>query len=1003
MPKKYLAWFLAILIACFAGQGAEHRTFNEILELQNAEKEEMLRRQRLLEQQRQKWVDSILQNMSIEERIGQLFMVAAYSNKDESHYREIEKLITQYHIGGLIFFQGGPIRQAILTNRYQKLAKTKLLIGIDAEWGLGMRLDSTMSFPRQMTLGAIQDNQLIFQMGQEIGKQCRRIGIHINFAPVVDININPSNPVIGSRSFGENKINTALKGSAYARGLQLEKVLAVAKHFPGHGDTDKDSHYTLPILYHNKQRLHEIELYPFRQLIADSVAGIMVAHLHIPAYDSMPQRPTTLSPIVVKSLLRDSLNFRGLIFTDALNMQAITKFYAPGEADLQAFIAGNDILLYPNDVAKAVETFKKALADSIISESQINEKVKKILRAKFDVGLHEYQPIELAGIYSDLQTTSALQIKAKLYQKAITVVKNVKNALPIQTRDTLQIAVVCSNSNANAPLLQLLPKYHTNLKVYHISKNISKENLIGMFSLLKKADIIVFAFLGMNSRASENYGIPQHIGELAKKLEEHTKTIAIAFGSPYSLRLLDNFSHIICAYEEDELAQQAALQVLFGAIGSNGKLPVSSGNFKEGTGIELSSLKRFGFGIPESVGMNSQILQQIDSIVLDGITQKAMPGAQVVVAKNGIVVYQKSFGYQTYQPISPITDTTYYDIASLTKVISTLQVLMWLYDNKRLDLDKTVKDYLPETDTTNKGDMIIKEILCHQAGLLAFMTFWEKFVKNKKIDPNFLSETPSEKFPIQVTPYLYASSAVTDSIWRWIWESRLTIRKNPKGGFGYLYSDFGFMIMRKIAERITGESIEKTANRLFFNPLSLKITYNPLQKGIRKEQIAPTEMDTDFRQGLLHGSVHDPAAALQGGVEGHAGLFANALSVAVIMQMNLQEGYYNGIQFFSPQTVNTFNTRPYIHNNNRRALGWDKPDLEDKKATGISQYCSDFTFGHTGFTGVCAWADPAYDIVFVFLSNRIYPTVNNKKLITLNIRTRIHDVIYKSIGLPIAL
>jgi len=1005
MRKKLVAWLLTMLFACMAGQSTNTDFFDEEAALLQASREEIARKERLLAIKRQAWVDSTLNSMTIDQRIGQLFMVAAYSNKNEEHYKEIERLIITYNIGGLIFFQGGPVRQAILTNRYQALAKTKLLIGIDGEWGLGMRLDSTMSFPRQMTLGAIQDNQLIFRMGQEIGKQCQRLGIHVNFAPVVDVNINPANPVIGTRSFGENKVNTAQKGSAYAKGLQSQNVLATAKHFPGHGDTDKDSHYTLPLLLHDKRRMNEIELYPFRRLIADSVGGIMVAHLHVPAYDSTANRPTTLSPAVVQGLLKDSLGFQGLIFTDALNMQGVAKFHAPGQADLQAFIAGNDVLLYPNDVGKGVEAIKKAIQDSLITEKQVNERVRKILTYKFNAGLAEYQPIDhLASIYADLQQPSALEVKAQLYQQAITVVKNDENALPIQTNDSLEIASVCIGCTAESTFQQTILKYSPKVKTYHISKNISKENLLGMYPLLKKAQIVIFAIASMSGKASEQYGIPQHLGELAKKLEGHSKTVAIAFGNPYSLRFLASFKHLVCAYDDDILAQQAALQVLFGVVKAKGKLPVSSGTvFKEGTGIELATLGRLGFGIPESVGMNSVILQQIDSIVLDAIAQKAIPGAQVVVAKNGMVVYQKSFGGQTYPPTKPVTDTTYYDIASLSKVVSTLQVLMWLHDKKLLDLDKTVKDYLPETDTTNKADMVIKEILCHQAGLLAFMPFWDKFVKGKKYDTNFLSEIKSEKFSVEVTPYLYASPAVSDSIWRWVWDSRLTIRKNNQGGYSYLYSDFGFMILRKIAERLTGESIEQTANRLFFKPLSLKMAYNPLQKGIRKQEIAPTEMDIDFRQSLLHGSVHAPAAALQGGIEGHAGVFANALSVATIMQMNLQEGYYNGIQFLSPKTVNTFNTRPYISNRNRRALGWDKPDLEDKKATGSSQYCSDFTFGHTGFTGVCAWADPAYNVVFVFLSNRIYPSADNKKLINLGIRTRIHDVIYKATQLPIAL
>jgi len=353
------------------------------------------------------WVDSVLQGLSVEERIGQLFMVAAYSNKGEVHWQKIAELITQHHIGGLIFFQGGPLRQASQQNYYQALAKVPLLIGMDAEWGLGMRLDSTIQFPRQLMLAAISDRQLIYDMGKEIARQCKRMGIHINFAPVVDINSNPNNPVINDRSFGENKINVTQKSIAYMRGLQENGIIACAKHFPGHGDTENDSHKTLPVIRHNKARLDSLELYPFKKLIDKGIKSIMAAHLFIPAYDKTANTASSLSKNVITDLLKNHLGYEGLVFTDALNMGGVSNYFAPGEIELKALLAGNDILLFPQDVPTAISKIKEAIEQGLISLDKIDSTVRKILFAKYWAGLHDYQPIKIAHLYEDLHPPAA--------------------------------------------------------------------------------------------------------------------------------------------------------------------------------------------------------------------------------------------------------------------------------------------------------------------------------------------------------------------------------------------------------------------------------------------------------------------------------------------------------------------------------------------------------------------------------------------------------------------
>jgi len=390
----------------------------------------------------QLWVDSVFDSMSEEERLGQLFMVAAYSNRDEKHSEELEKLIREYNIGGLIFFQGGPVRQAILTNRYQAKAKVPLLIAIDGEWGLKMRLDSTMAFPKQMTLGAVQDDAYIYAMGKEVARQCKRLGIHVNFAPVIDVNSNPANPVIGVRSFGEDKFKVAEKGIAYMKGMQDNGVIACAKHFPGHGDTETDSHLTLPVITHTKERLNDVELYPFRELIKDSVFSIMVAHMHVPAYDSTTNMATTLSKSVVTDLLKNELQFKGLIFTDALNMKGVSSFFKPGEVDVLALLAGNDVLLYAEDVPTAIRKIHKAIKENKITWAEVDERVKKILTAKFWAGLDSLKPIELHNLYEDLNSSEAKALRQDIYEKALTIVRNDDNLIPIRILDTTTFASI---------------------------------------------------------------------------------------------------------------------------------------------------------------------------------------------------------------------------------------------------------------------------------------------------------------------------------------------------------------------------------------------------------------------------------------------------------------------------------------------------------------------------------------------------------------------------------
>lgn len=939
------------------------------------------------------WVDSVFSALSFDERLGQLFMVAAYSASDEKHFKEIDKLVRDYDIGGLIFFQGGPIRQANLTNRFQGLAKTPLFIAIDGEWGLGMRLDSVVSYPKQITLGAIQDNRYIYNMGAEIARQMKQMGIHINFAPVVDINSNPANPVIGFRSFGENKYNVAEKGVAYMRGMQDNGLIANAKHFPGHGDTDADSHYTLPVIRHSRTRLDSTELYPFRRLIADSIKSIMVAHIHIPALDTTKNLATTLSPKAVDGLLKDEMNFEGLVFTDALNMKGVSRFYSPGEVDLKALLAGNDVLLFAENVPAAMAAIKKAVSKKQITAEEIDRRVRKILYAKYWAGLNDLKPVNTDNLTMSLNNPQALLVKQKLYEQAMTVVTNDRMLLPVQTLDTADFASLSIGEASRTTFQHILSKYapmtHFNLGS-NDNRNTKHADLLNR---LQNFDYVFVGMHGLKSYPANNFGVNPADIRFLRQLQEKTNVFVVVFGNPYSLKFFEGMRYLVCAYEDDEMARMIAPQVIFGALPARGKLPVTaSAAFPEGTGLETPYLWRLGYSLPEDVGMDSRTLQKIEQIALDAIDYRATPGCQVLVAKNGKIVFEKGFGYLTYDKIDPVTDETVYDIASVTKVAAPLQATMFLESKGMLDLEKKASFYLPELRKTNKRNMGMKDILTHQAGLIPFIPYWRNTIDEFGVLPTFYHTSADSLYDLEVAKGLFAAHTLPDSMWQWTLDSELREKPRRKP-YDYKYSDLSFYIVFRVAETLLNQSLSDFMEHNFYKPMGLSyLTYRPLCK-IPEDQIAPTENDAYFRKQLIRGVVHDPGAAMSGGVAGHAGLFSNAHDLATLFQMNLQDGYYGGERYLEPGVVEKFSRKQF--EKNRRGLGWDKPS-DEESVNVTSRYASYKTYGHTGFTGTAVWIDPEFDLVYVFLSNRIYPDAGNIKLIKSNVRTRIHDVVYES-------
>lgn len=933
-----------------------------------------------------KWVDSIYAQMTFEEKIGQLFMVAAYSNKDSVHVNSLDKLILENKIGGLIFFQGGPGRQANLTNRFQSKSKVPLFIGIDAEWGLSMRLDSTYKYPWNTTLGAIRDLKLIEEVGKNMAQETKRIGAHFNFAPVLDINTNPKNPIIGNRSFGEDKVNVADHAIALMKGVQSEGVFCTGKHFPGHGDTALDSHYALPLVSFTKDRIEKVELYPYKRMFDEGLVSVMVAHLNVPSLEPRENYPTSVSYKVVTDLLQNELGFDGLIFTDALNMKAASKFMKPGDIDLEAFLAGNDILLFAENVPVAVQKITEAYQNGLITEDRIARSVKKILHYKYKIGLNKYKPIDTHNLASDLNTTFKDALQYQLYEHATTVLKNKDNILPIKNLNQ-KIAYVKLGDDSNSAFVSTLKKYTEVTEV-------SDSNLDSLQVKLKDYNTVIVGY-HKSDKAWKKHDFSETEMAWLQDIAKKNTVILDAFAKPYSLSSISNFDDIegvVMSYQNSDISQIVGAELLFGAIESQGKLPVSiNEEFKNGFGLNTEKLNRLGFTAPENVGVSPKVLSRIDDLAKKAIDGKMTPGIQVLVARRGKVIFQKSYGYQTYEPLVKVQNSDLYDVASVTKMVATLPNVMQLFEKGKVNLETKLGDMLPQMKGSNKQDITFKELLSHYGRLQPWIPFYKATLTADKFPSDkYYSTTSKDGFSKQVAANLYLRNDYQDSIMKQIIDSKLIEKKE------YKYSDFTFILLKEYLEKITGKTLDVLSSDQFYKSLGMNNTlYNPLQK-YAISTIAPTEEDTYFRHTLVQGYVHDMAAAMQGGVAGHAGIFSNAMDIAKMMQMYLQKGNYGGIEYFKPSTFDVFNTCYFCSEGNRRGLGFDKPQLGKEGPT--CGCVSKSSFGHTGFTGTMAWADPETEVVYVFLSNRTYPDSNAANTLSKeNIREDIQKVIQEAL------
>ena len=975
------------------------------------------------------WVDSLMRTLTPRQRVAQLFMLAAYSNKSAIYQDSISALIRDYGIGGLIYFQGGPVRQTRLLNRFQRESPVPLLVAMDGEWGAGMRLDSVQKFPYQMTLGAVPlaDSLLIEDMGREVARQFRRLGMHVNFAPVVDVNNNPNNPVIGFRSWGEDPAAVARLSRLYMRGMQGAGVLAVAKHFPGHGDVDADSHLGLPVVRVDRSRLDTLELPPFKSMIASGIGGMMVAHLNVPALDTV-RGPSTLSRPIVTGVLRQQLGFRGVVFTDALNMKGLTNLVPPGEAEVRALLAGNDVLEFSKNVPLALTSVLAAVASGRIAQARIDESCRRVLALKQWAGLHHYRPVPEQNLVADLNPPHARYLAHRLTARSLTLLRNQRDLLPLQRLDTLRLAtLVLGGEPADTTEFQrAVADYAAQAAHFHLPAAPTLDELVDMRARLFSYDVVLVALQSLGRLPATNFGLAPEADVLLRELTKPGQQVILSiFGSAYAagrVRDLNRASAVVMAYQESPEAQQLAAQLIFGGVGAAGHLPVSvTNNLPAGFGLSTQPGLRLAYAHPEAAGLDPRLEVRVDSIMQQALAAGATPGGQVLIARRGVVVLRKSYGYQQAggvgqlptppptgqaaggvgsEPDSPaaraaagagaapvagprpVQNIDLYDLASLTKVLAATPALLKLQEQGQFSPDSTLGQLFPWLRKTTKAGLKLRAVLAHQAGLPAWIPFWKALAKpDGSLRRTWFRADSSARFPLPVARGLWGSRRLPGYIYQQIGAAPLAARP------GYVYSDLSFYLYPELVRRRTGQPFEQFLSKEVYRPLGSGLRFRPLYTA-PLSRLAPTEYDSLFRRQLLRGYVDDEGAALLGGISGHAGLFGSSNDVAQLAQTYAWGGRYGGQQVFDKALLADW-TRPQLAGN-RRALAFDRP--ASPAVGNTAPGASAGSFGHSGFTGTYFWVDPARELVVIVLTNRVNPSRRNAKLSELNVRTQVQQV-----------
>ena len=951
-----------------------------------------------------RWVDSVYNSLTLEQRVGQLICLRA-NLPDKPYFEEVGEYVKKYNIGGVCFFRGDAEPQVQKTNEWQAMAQTPLMVTIDAEWGLAMRVRNTVDYPYQMTLGAVTDNDLLYSMGQQVADQCLRMGIHANFAPVADVNSNAKNPVIGVRSFGEDPKNVGEKAAAYALGMQSKGMITTMKHFPGHGDTDTDSHLTLPTVTRPYEEVKAVDLAPFRYLIERGVNGAMVGHLYFPAIERVENTSSSLSKGVVTELLKEEMGFEGLIFTDGLDMKGVSQTVPADSVPYVAFLAGNDVLILPHNAPEAIKQIKEGAERDASIAARVEESCKKILKYKYRAGLNDYSPISTLKINDYLNQADFLDLRRQLFAEAVTMLRNDDAVIPLQSDKRIAVVTIGKSSSSKA-MDDALKEAGLKVKSYCVGKDSAKDAQLWLGEL-ETYDLVVVNIMQTNIFANKDFGVTAPTVDFFNKLVAQNDVILNFFGCPYALdrfRINNSVKGLLVGYQDDTDVLDAINSILVGTMGAHGKLPVSTAKFACGSGIlpadfvasmpASAPVLREGSlsidQIPLPQGSMSVVYERLlDSVAKLGIEKSAYPGCQIMAMKDGKVVYDKCFGTFTYGGGNKIVPEDVFDIASLTKIFASTLAIMKLYEDGLLDLNKTMGDYFPYLNKSNKGAIKIIDVLTHQSGMKSWIPFHLNLIDGNGPKKEYFIDHIDETHTVRVAENLYLVNDYKEQIID-------SIMKSPMKEKKYVYCDMGFYFVPELVKQLTNMSLEEYLKEKFYDPMHLtNIGFCPLHWRSR-ETIVPTENDTTFRMQLLWGDVHDQMASLMGGVSGHAGLFANAHDLAVITQMFLDEGKFEGKQLLKPETIRYFTTAPFTSNNNRRGLGFDKLPIDKKGPSTASKSASMKSYGHTGYTGTFFWADPENNLSIIFLSNRVCPSSDPNYLAKYNIRTLLHDILYQA-------
>ncbi|WP_395276537.1 glycoside hydrolase family 3 N-terminal domain-containing protein [Halalkalibaculum sp. DA384] len=910
-------------------------------------------------------IDSLMEEMTLREKIGQLFVTHAngyFVNEDSDTYYELVQKIRKYQVGGIIFNSGNIYGQAVLHNKLQRASRLPLWITQDMEFGAAMRVRRSTYLTPAMGIAATQNPEYAYWAGKITAREAKALGVHQIFAPVLDVNNNPENPVINVRSFSGDPQTVATFGNAFIDGVHSEGVVATAKHFPGHGDTDVDSHLSLPVIPHSYSRLDTLELLPFKAAIDHGVSSIMSAHIAFPKIGNSNGTPGTLDEQVLDRILLDSLNFNGIVVTDGLEMRGISSRYSPGETVVKALHAGADLMLLSPDELTAINEIEQAVRRGSITEQRIDRSVRKLLEWKKEYGLFKSRTIDIDSLDKEIHTTEHQLIADEIARKSITVIKNEQDLLPLRPYkypNVLAISIADDISGETGTYFaEQLKTYHPNVKFHVYDRRTNEEEKKEIMNDARNADLIILGSF-IYVRSAQPMQLSSEQFDFLKQLAAGNKpSLLVAFGNPYIVRDLSQTDAQVMAWSARNAQVRNTVPALFGASPVTGKMPIDIPGYSViGQGIEIpqTTIRK---DQPGTAGFAKDSLRRIDHIMQEAVFDSTFPGGTVTVLKDGIIAYQKGYGYHTYDKLNPVNATDIYDLASLTKVVATTTAVMRLVDTGKLKLDDRVAEYIPEFNTGPKKNITIRHLLSHNSGLPPFRVYVDSLKERSQLIQAVRDE-----------PLIYSP------------------------GSRYEYSDLGFILLAEIAEKVSGRRIDRFIRQEMFYTMGMNSTYfNPLAKGEWiSNRIPPTEIDTVFRKETVRARVHDERAYFMDGVAGHAGLFSNGTDLAVYAQMLLNGGTYGGRRYLSDAVIRAF-TAPQPANP-ERGLGFDR------KSTGFSSagtLTSDNTFGHTGFTGTSIWIDPARDLAIIILANRVHPHRSYGHNIS-EIRAAVADAVISSI------